>query len=45
MKRKIAGYVLLMLAIVFIIMGIAQGDYRDTRNRASTICLECIGIG
>jgi hypothetical protein len=44
MKRKIVSYAFLVMAVMFIIMGIAQGDYRDTLNRATTICLECIGI-
>ena len=45
MKKRMASYILLAVALLFIIVGTAQGGYRDTFNRAATICLECIGIG
>jgi len=45
MKKKIVSHVLLVLAVVFVIVGIAQGGYLDTLQRATVICLECIGIG
>jgi len=40
-----AWIILLPIGIVFVIMGILQGDYYDTLSKAITICLECIGIG
>ncbi|MCL2828016.1 MAG: hypothetical protein FWD99_04685 [Oscillospiraceae bacterium] len=45
MKKRIASYALLALAVLCIIIGIAQGGYQDTLQRAAVICLECIGIG
>ncbi|MCL2377931.1 MAG: hypothetical protein FWC77_02290 [Defluviitaleaceae bacterium] len=45
MKKKIIRYIILTLALVFVIAGAVQGGYRDTLNRATVICLECIGIG
>jgi len=45
MKKKIVSYAFLALALLFIIAGVGQGDYQDTLQRATNICLECIGIG
>jgi len=45
LKEKLPRYLLLALALLFIIVGIVQGDFGDIRNRAINICLECIGIG
>ena len=36
---------LFIAAIVFIILGIHQGDFKDIKNKAIRICYECIGIG
>lgn len=38
----IAGIV---AAVILIGAGILKGDYRDSLNRASAICWECIGFG
>jgi len=45
MKKRIASYALLALAVLLIAVGIAQGGYQDTLQRSTVICLECIGIG
>jgi hypothetical protein len=45
LKKRLFSYAFLMLAILCIIFGIAQGGHIDTLNRAATICLECVGIG
>ena len=45
MKIRIVSYTLLIIALVFIVTGILQGDYMDAFNKAALICLECIGIG
>ena len=45
MKKKAASFIILAAAAVLIIIGIAQGDFLDTFNKAILICLECIGIG
>ena len=42
---RIVSYTLLITALVFIVVGILQGDYMDTLFKAALICLECIGIG
>ena len=43
--KKKAWRILLPLGIVFVVLGILQGGYRDTLIKAIMICLECIGIG
>ena len=45
LRKNPAKYLLLALALFFIITGLLQGDFGDIRNRAINICLECIGIG
>ncbi|MCL2249827.1 MAG: hypothetical protein FWC13_11215 [Oscillospiraceae bacterium] len=45
MKRKIISYAILVLAVVFIIVGVTQSGYQDTLRRAAVVCLECVGIG
>ncbi len=41
MKRLI----LLILAILFISIGVKHGDAKRTMIKGNIICLECIGIG
>lgn len=36
---------LLLFCIVLITFGIARGEVNNIYNKASTICLECIGLG
>lgn len=48
MSKKRKNHVrkgLLIAAIVLIIAGIYQGDFKDIKNKAIRICYECIGIG
>jgi hypothetical protein len=35
----------LMLGIIFLIVGINEGQLEDIYRKAVMICLECIGIG
>ena len=44
MRKRAIGIVILAAAAVFIIVGLAQGDFLDTLHKAVMICLECIGI-
>ena len=44
-SKTLTSYLLLALALLFIVTGIIQGDFGDIRNRSINICLECIGIG
>ena len=37
--------IMLAVAAVLIVLGIAQGDGLDVWRKASLICYECIGIG
>lgn len=37
--------IMLVVAAVLIVLGIAQGDGLDVWRKASLICYECIGIG
>lgn len=43
-QNKIA-ILLLAAGVVFLCVGVSQGGYRDTFNKAVRVCLECIGIG
>ncbi|MCL1912468.1 MAG: hypothetical protein FWG10_00960 [Eubacteriaceae bacterium] len=45
MKKRIITLTLLAVAVLFIVLGISQGDYYSTLQKAVRICLECIGIG
>lgn len=48
MSKKMKDHVrkgLLIAAIVLIIAGIHQGEFKDIKNKAIRICYECIGIG
>lgn len=44
-KNKIILISILVVAIVFIFIGINNGDMNELYNKARLICLECIGIG
>lgn len=43
--RVPAWVVVLIIAVVLMACGIAQGDMADVWRKASLICYECIGIG
>lgn len=43
--RKIAGIIILVLGFVMIAAGIFRGEALTVLNKATKICLECIGIG
>lgn len=43
-ESKTALY-LLGLGVFFLVLGVAQGGYRDALQKAVRVCLECIGIG
>lgn len=36
---------LLVAAIILLVIGSFDGGFKDVRNKAVMICLECIGIG
>lgn len=38
-------YALITLALVFIILGIEIGENSEVLEKATNICLQCIGIG
>lgn len=42
---NISRYVILIIAVVFIVNGINQGDANDVLQKAINICTECIGLG
>ncbi len=37
--------VLLALAFFLIVFGLMRGGFQDVMNKATLICLECMGIG
>lgn len=43
--KKFLRTFLLIIAIVFVAIGIIKNQYMDVFRKASIICLECIGIG
>lgn len=38
-------YVLLTVALIFIVVGTVRGEHSVVVKKAINICLECIGIG
>ena len=48
MKKTVPIYVtliLLLIAIVSCIFGISRGEVETVGRKATSICMECIGIG
>lgn len=45
LKKNKVQYILILISILFIILGIRNGNIVDLYNKARFICLECIGIG
>ena len=44
-KSKIIKYVILAIALVFIVYGLFAGGTMDVLTKAVNICTECIGLG
>jgi hypothetical protein len=44
-KNKISTFLLILIAIVFIVLGFLRSDNLEVLNKAIRVCLECIGIG
>ena len=44
-KQKIISILLIIIGISLAIAGIFRGEAASVFNKASRICLECIGIG
>ena len=45
-KAKLAlAALLLALAVASCLFGISRGELKTVHRKASTVCLECIGIG
>lgn len=43
--RLITQLLAILAAVIFIILGIANGGMRDVLFKAINICTECIGLG
>ena len=44
-KKNICRAVIGVLGIALVTVGLIQGGYGITMNKAIRVCLECIGIG
>lgn len=44
-SKKLLRWGLLIMAIVFIAIGVARAEHETAFLKAVNICLECIGIG
>ena len=44
-RQKILSVFLILLGVAFVIAGIFRDEAVTVFNKASRICLECIGIG
>lgn len=44
-KRGIIGGIAFMAGLLFIAIGVMNGEHLVVMQKAVTICLECIGIG
>lgn len=45
MKKTAVGYTLLVLAIIFVGLGLMLGQQEQVLAKAVRICMECVGIG
>lgn len=45
MKRKYQTMAVLILSVVFIMIGVMEGQNRQVFVKAINICLECVGLG
>ena len=44
-KKRFVGPALLIAALVFLFIGVQNGEMKTVLKKATTICMECIGIG
>ncbi len=45
MARKIIRIVVLSAGVLSLALGLMQGGYGDTLQKAVKLCMECVGIG
>lgn len=45
MKRRRLPWVLLVLSLLIMTAGLLLGEYKNTLEKAISVCLDCIGIG
>ncbi|MBE6350703.1 MAG: thioredoxin [Spirochaetaceae bacterium] len=44
-RKTISALIILIIGIIFVLLGICRGEPFVIFNKATKICLECIGIG
>jgi len=45
LTRRVAQLSLLAIGVIFLVLGIIQGEAMLVLKKAILVCLECIGIG
>ena len=45
LSRPSLGYIVLGLALIFLIIGALRGEVLIVLKQATKVCLECVGIG
>ncbi|HWR23882.1 MAG TPA: CD1871A family CXXC motif-containing protein [Feifaniaceae bacterium] len=45
MRKRIVPILLLLTAAAFLLLGVYRGEAETVIRKATTVCLECIGIG
>jgi hypothetical protein len=44
-RRRRLPWILLVISLVVMTAGLLLGEYKNTLEKAITVCLDCIGIG
>ena len=45
LRKNRAVLLLILLAAVFLLLGVCRGEHNVVYQKAANICMECIGLG